>query len=591
MADDQVLGIDLGTTNSALAIMRGGDPEIIVNREGERTTPSVVALTNGDTVVGKPAKNQAVQNPDKTVESIKRHMGERDYRVSLAGEEYTPEQISAIILKKIRQDAEDYLGHEINRAVITVPAYFSDRERQATKDAGKIAGFNVERIINEPTAAAMAYGLDDNNDQTILVFDLGGGTFDVSILEIGGGIYEVIATNGNTQLGGDDWDQAIIEKLVKDFHKEHGIDLTNDRQALQRITEAAEEAKIELTSREETTISLPFIIADDDGPKDLNKTITRDLFEDLTRKLVEQTTGPIKRVLEDGGYDSIGEMDKVLLIGGATRMPMIQEHIKKFGATEIAKDINPDEAVALGAAIQGGILSDNVDDVVLFDVTPLSLGVEVKGGVFERIIPRNTTIPFDDSMYFTTAKDNQTQVQIKVYQGEREIAEENELLAEFKLTGIPPAPAGVPKIKVTFEIDENGIVNVEARDTASDTKEEITIEGGVGLSEEEIEQMREEAEEHEEYDEQKKQKIEIENEAEQMINKATRTLKNHKSDIPQDTQESIKEEISETEKALKRSQEKQIEPDDLKSQVQTLSEVMQEFGEEAYNTQSDAALE
>ncbi|MEF8786505.1 MAG: Hsp70 family protein, partial [Haloarculaceae archaeon] len=383
MASNKILGIDLGTTNSAFAVMEGGDPEIIVNGEGDRTTPSVVAFNDGEKLVGKPAKNQAVQNPEHTVQSIKRHMGEDDYTVNLEGEEYTPEQISAMTLQKIKQDAEDYLGDEIEKAVITVPAYFSDRQRQATKDAGEIAGFEVERIINEPTAAAMAYGLDDESNQTILVYDLGGGTFDVSILELGGGVYEVVATNGDNDLGGDDWDQAIIDWLAEDFHDEHGIDLREDRQALQRLKDAAEEAKIELSNRKETSITLPFIASDDDGPKDLEASLTRAKFESLTADLVDRTVGPTEQALEDAGYDK-SDIDDVLLVGGSTRMPMIQENVEELTGKEPRKNVNPDEAVALGAAIQGGVLSGDVDDIVLVDVTPLSLGVEVKGGLFER---------------------------------------------------------------------------------------------------------------------------------------------------------------------------------------------------------------
>ncbi|MFB6309795.1 MAG: molecular chaperone DnaK, partial [Salinirussus sp.] len=446
MASNKILGIDLGTTNSAFAVMEGGDPEIIVNAEGDRTTPSVVAFDDGEQIVGKPAKNQAVQNPENTVESIKRHMGEEDYTVTLDGESYTPEQVSAMILQKIKRDAEDYLGDDVEKAVITVPAYFSDRQRQATKDAGEIAGFEVERIINEPTAAAMAYGLDDETDQTVLVFDLGGGTFDVSILDLGGGVYEVVATNGDNDLGGDDWDQAIIDYLADEFEADHGIDLRDDRQALQRLTEAAEEAKVELSNRKETTITLPFIAATDDGPLDLEESLTRAKFESLTADLVERVVGPTEQALEDAGYDR-NDIDEVILVGGSTRMPQVQEKVEELVGQEPKKNVNPDEAVALGAAIQGGVLSGDVDDIVLVDVTPLSLGVEVKGGLFERLIEKNTTIPTEESKIFTTAQDNQTQVQIRVFQGEREIAEENELLGEFALTGIPPSPAGVPQIE------------------------------------------------------------------------------------------------------------------------------------------------
>ena len=584
MASNKILGIDLGTTNSAFAVMEGGDPEIIVNSEGDRTTPSVVAFSDGEQIVGKPAKNQAVQNPDNTVESIKRHMGE-EYTVELEGEEYTPEQVSAMTLQKIKRDAEEYLGEEIERAVITVPAYFSDRQRQATKDAGEIAGFEVERIINEPTAAAMAYGLDDESDQTVLVYDLGGGTFDVSILELGGGVYEVVATNGDNDLGGDDWDHAIIDWLPEDFEAEHGIDLREDRQALQRLYEAAEEAKIELSNRKETTINLPFIAADDDGPKDLEASLTRAKFESLTSELVERTVGPAEQALEDAGL-SKSDIDEVILVGGSTRMPMIQGKVEEITGQEPKKNVNPDEAVALGAAIQAGVLSGDVDDIVLVDVTPLSLGVEVKGGLFERLIEKNTTIPTEESKVFTTAQANQTQVQIRVFQGEREIAEENELLGEFMLSGIPPAPAGVPQIEVTFEIDENGIVNVSAEDRESGNKEDITIEGGVGLSDEEIEEMQEEAEQHAEEDEKRRERIEARNEAESTIQRAETLLEENEEAVDEELKSDIEAAIDDLREVV---EDEEATTEELTEATEDLAEELQEIGKQMYQEQAAGA--
>ncbi len=585
MASNKILGIDLGTTNSAFAVMEGADPEIIVNSEGERTTPSVVAFDDSERLVGKPAKNQAVKNPEETIQSIKRHMGEDDYTVELDGEEYTPEQVSAMILQKIKHDAEEYLGDEVEKAVITVPAYFNDRQRQATKDAGEIAGFEVERIVNEPTAASMAYGLDDESDQTVLVYDLGGGTFDVSILDLGGGVYEVVATNGDNDLGGDDWDQAIIDWLAKEFENEHGIDLTDDRQALQRLKDAAEEAKIELSSRKEAEINLPFITATDDGPVHLEKSITRAKFESLTEDLIERTVEPTEQALEDAGYDK-GDIDEVLLVGGSTRMPQVQEQVEDLTGQEPKKNVNPDEAVALGAAIQGGVLSGDVDDIVLLDVTPLSLGVEVKGGLFERLIEKNTTIPTEESKIFTTAAANQTQVQIRVFQGEREIAEENELLGEFALTGIPPAPAGTPQIEVTFSIDENGIVNVSAEDQGSGNSEEITIEGGAGLSDEQIEEMQEEAEKHAEEDEQRRQRIEARNEAEAAVRRAETLLEENEENVDDDLRESIEAKIEDVEEVL---EDEDAEKDDYEEVTEALTEELQEIGKQMYQEQAQQA--
>ena len=585
MASEKILGIDLGTTNSAFAVMEGGEPEIIVNSEGNRTTPSVVAFSDDDErLVGKPAKNQAVQNPDNTIQSIKRHMGEEDYEVEIEGDSYTPEQISAMILQKIKRDAEEYLGHDVEKAVITVPAYFNDKQRQATKNAGQIAGFEVDRIVNEPTAASMAYGLDDESDQTVLVYDLGGGTFDVSVLELGGGVYDVVATNGDNDLGGDDWDEAIIDHLAEEFENDHGIDLREDRQALQRLKEAAEEAKIELSSRKEAKINLPFITATDSGPVHLETSITRATFENITSDLIDRTVAPTEQAIQDADI-SDSDIDEVILVGGSTRMPQVAEKVEEIIGQEPKKNVNPDEAVALGAAIQGGVLAGDVDDIVLLDVTPLSLGIEVKGGLFERLIDKNTTIPTDASKVFTTAAANQTSVQVRVFQGEREIAEENELLGEFMLSGIPPAPAGTPQIEVEFSIDADGIVNVSAEDQGSGNAESITIEGGAGLSDEEVERMQEEAEQHAEEDQARRERIEARNEAEGAIQRAESLLDENEEQIDDDLEADIQDAIDDVQEVL---DDEDAETEALQDVTEALSEELQEIGKQMYQEQAQA---
>jgi molecular chaperone DnaK len=519
----KIIGIDLGTTNSCVAVLEGGEPKIVPNPEGNRTTPSVVSFKNGERQVGEVAKRQAVTNPN-TVMSVKRHMG-TSYKVEVEGKEYSPQEISAIILQNLKATAEAYLGEEVTKAVVTVPAYFNDAERQATKDAGKIAGLEVERIINEPTAAALAYGLDKTDeDQTVLVYDLGGGTFDVSILELGDGVFEVKSTAGDNRLGGDDFDQVIIDYLVSEFRKENGIDLSKDKMAVQRLKDAAEKAKKDLSGVTSTQISLPFITAGEAGPLHLEVTLSRAKFEELSSDLVERTMGPTRQALSDAGL-STSEIDRVILVGGSTRIPAVQEAIKKATGKEPHKGVNPDEVVAMGAAIQGGVLTGDVKDVVLLDVTPLSLGIETMGGVSTKLIDRNTTIPTSKSQVFSTAADNQTAVDIHVLQGERQMAADNKTLGRFQLTDIPPAPRGIPQIEVTFDIDKNGIVNVRAKDLGTNKEQTITIKSSTGLSDEEIDKMVKEAEANAEEDKKRKEEAELRNEADQLVFTVDKTLK------------------------------------------------------------------
>ena len=520
----KVIGIDLGTTNSVVAVMEGGEPTVITNTEGSRLTPSVVGFSKtGERLVGQLAKRQAVSNPENTISSIKRHMGE-SYTVDIQGKKYTPQEISAMILQKLKEDAESYLGEKVTQAVITVPAYFNDGQRQATKDAGKIAGLDVLRIVNEPTAAALAYGLDKGGDGKILVFDLGGGTFDVSILELGDGVFEVKATNGNTHLGGDDFDNKVMEWMISEFKKETGIDLSQDKMAEQRLKEAAEKAKIELSTVLSTNINLPFITADATGPKHLDLTLTRAKFNELTEDLVQATMEPTKKAIADSGF-TIDEIDKIILVGGSSRIPAVQEAIKSILGKEPSKGVNPDECVAIGAAIQAGVLVGDVKDVLLLDVTPLSLGIETLGGVFTKIIDRNTTIPTSGSQVFSTAVDNQPSVDVHVLQGEREMAADNKTLGRFELTGIPAAPRGVPRIEVTFNIDANGIVNVSAKDLGTGKEQKITIKSSSGLDKSEIDRMVKEAAAHEAEDKKRKEAIEAKNNADSLIYQAEKTIK------------------------------------------------------------------
>ena len=582
----KIIGIDLGTTNSCCAVLEGGEPKVIANPEGGRTTPSVVAINkSGDRIVGDAAKRQAITNPN-TISSIKRLMG-TDKKVELDGKKYTPEEVSAMILGYIKDYAEKYLGEKVTKAVITVPAYFNDSQRQATKNAGKIAGLEVERIINEPTAAALAYGLDKQEDaHTVLVYDLGGGTFDVSVMELGDGVFEVKSTAGNNKLGGDDFDQRIIDYLVDEFKKTNGVDLTKDSMAMQRLKEVAEKAKKDLSGMTTTQISAPFISQGEDGPLHLDVTLTRAKFEDLIRDLVESTLKPVRQALKDAKITA-KEIDKVLLVGGSTRIPMVQELIKKELNKEPSHEVNPDEVVAMGAAIQGGVLTGEVNDIVLLDVTPLSLGLETLGGVMTVLIPRNTTIPTSKKQVFSTAADNQPAVDIHILQGERSMAADNKTLGNFKLTGIPAAPRGVPQIEVTFDIDANGIVNVKAKDLGTNKEQAITITSSTNLSDEEIEKMRKEAEEHAEEDKKRKEQADVRNEAEQMVFQTEKSLK----DLGDKVDKKEREEAEDLIKDLKEALEKD-DIDDIKDKKEKLQEKAMALATKVYEqVQKDSASE
>ena len=579
----KIIGIDLGTTNSCVSVMEGGEAIIIPNVEGNRTTPSVVAFTkDGERLVGETAKRQAITNPDRTISSIKREMGS-NYKIDIDGKDYTPQDISAMILQKLKSDAESYLGEKVTEAVITVPAYFTDAQRQATKDAGKIAGLEVKRIINEPTAAALAYGMDKEHGQhKIMVYDLGGGTFDVSILEVGDGVFEVLATRGNNKLGGDDFDQRIINYIADNFKKENGVDLTQDKMSLQRLKEAAEKAKKELSTTMTTNINLPFISATAAGPLHLNMDLTRAKFNELTHDLVEKTTEPVKSAIKDAGI-SASEIDKVLLVGGSTRIPAVQEAVKQIIGKDPQKDINPDECVAIGASIQGGVLTGEVKDLLLLDVTPLSLGLETLGGVTTRLIERNTTIPTKKSQIFTTAADSQTSVDIHVLQGEREMAADNTTLGRFQLEGIAPAPRGIPQIEVTFDIDANGIVNVSAKDLGTGKEQKITITASSNLSKDDIDKKVKEAEEFAQQDKKKKENIEVKNNADQMVYQTEKLMKDLEGKISEDEKKDIEAKLADLKKASEGS-----DYDDMKKKTEDLTQAFYKVSEQLYKQSAEA---
>lgn len=573
----KIIGIDLGTTNSAVAVMEGGESVIVPNAEGNRTTPSVVAFTkDGERLVGETAKRQAITNPGRTISSIKREMGS-DYKVSVDGKDYSPEEISAMILQKIKNDVESYLGETVTEAVITVPAYFTDSQRQATKDAGKIAGLNVRRIINEPTAAALAYGVDkETNHNKVMVFDLGGGTFDVSILEVGDGVFEVLATRGNNKLGGDDFDQKLVDYMAEEFMKENGLDLRKDPTSLQRLKDAAEKAKKELSSTLSTNVNLPFITAINGTPAHLNMDINRSKFEDLTSDLVKATEGPVKEALKDAGV-SASEVNKILLVGGSTRIPAVQESVKKLVGKDPQKDINPDECVAIGAALQGGVLTGEVKDLLLLDVTPLSLGIETLGGVTTKLIERNTTIPTKKSQVFTTSADGQTSVEIVVLQGEREMASDNTLLGRFTLADIAPAPRGIPKIEVSFDIDANGIVNVTAKDQGSGKEQNMTITASTNMSDDEIQRKVDEAEKYAEEDKKKKESIEAKNNAESVIYQAEKTVKDLGDKVDETEKAAVNGKIDDLKKALEADN-----VEDMKQKTEDLTQEVYKMSQKLY---------
>ncbi len=582
----RAVGIDLGTTNSVIAVLEGGDPTVIANAEGTRTTPSIVSFKDGEVLVGEVAKRQAITNPDQTVRSVKRHMG-TDWSINVDGKDFAAQEVSARILMKLKRDAESYLGDKVNDAVITVPAYFNDAQRQATKEAGQIAGLNVLRIINEPTAASLAYGLDKASDQTILVFDLGGGTFDVSVLEIGDGVFEVKATSGDTQLGGDDWDQAIIDWLVEGFKNDHGVDLSKDRMALQRLKEAAEKAKIELSSVSETEINLPFITATDSGPLHLQRKLSRSEFQKLTEDLLERTKGPFEQAIKDGGIDT-SEMDHVILVGGSTRMPAVQELVKEMTGKDPHKGVNPDEVVAAGAAIQAGVLKGDVKDVLLLDVTPLTLGIETKGGVMTKMIERNTTIPTKRSEIFTTAESNQPEVEIHVLQGERAMAADNNSLGKFRLTGIPPAPMGVPQIEVTFDIDANGIVNVYAKDMATNKEQKMTITGGTALAQDDIDRMVKDAESYAEEDAKRREAVETRNQADQLVHQTSKLIEEQGDQMTDEEKDSVNSALDTLKETL---DDENADVDTIRSQMDALIQASQAMATRLYQqaaAESDA---